>query len=110
MGAVPFDVAKLTSSKACLDRGLHDRGSDGGGGTGLADSSDIGMDLIGMGGGVKVEMGVKVLGGSMKGFCVTSKGVPLLVGKHVGAMLVVILVCTVMCTVVVMSRQPHNRI
>jgi hypothetical protein len=95
-----LDVANFTASEACLDRGLHDDGSDGGIGTGLADLSNIGTDVIGAGGSVEVEAGEKVLRGGAKGFCTTSKGVPLLVSKHMGAMLVVVLVCTVTSTVV----------
>jgi hypothetical protein len=97
---VLLDVAKLTTSEACLDRGLHDGGGNGGIDAGLADSSDIGTDVVGAGGSVEVKTGKKVLGGSTKGFCVTSKGVPLLIGKHVGAMSVVVLICTIMCTVI----------
>jgi hypothetical protein len=101
MGAVLLDVANFTASEACLDRGSHDGGSDGGVGVGLADSSDIGKDLgAAVCGSVEVKAGEKALGSSAKGFCVTSKGVPLLVGKHIGAMLVVILICTIMCTVI----------
>jgi hypothetical protein len=100
MGAVLLDVAKLTASEACLNRGLCDRGSDGGIGVGLVDLSDIGMDGVGAGGSVKVKVGEKVLGGSAKGFCMTLKGVLLLISKCVGAMLVVVLICTVTCTVI----------
>ena len=45
-------------------------------------------------------MGVKVLRGGIKGFCMTLKGVLLLISKCVGAMLVVVLICTVTCTVI----------
>jgi hypothetical protein len=101
MGAVLLNVANFMASEACLDRGLRDGGGDSGVGAGLADSSDIGKDLgAAVCGGVEVKVGEKVLGSSAKGFCVTSKGVPLLVGKHMGAMSVVILVCTITCTVV----------
>jgi hypothetical protein len=100
MGAVLLDMAKLTTSEARFDRGSCDGGGNGGISVGLADSSDIGTDGIGVGGGVEVKAGEKVLGGSAKGFCVTSKGVPLLVSKRMGAMSVVVLVCTVICTIV----------
>jgi hypothetical protein len=98
---VLLDVARAVASETRLDRGSRDGGGDGGIGTGLADSSDIGEDLgAAVCGGVKVKAGVKVLGGFAKSFCATPKGVLLLVGKRVGAMLVVVLVRTVMCTVV----------
>jgi hypothetical protein len=97
---VLLDVATLVASETHLAKGLGDGGGDGGGGAGLADVSNIGMDVVGMGGGVKVKAGVKVLGGSAKGFCMTSKGVPLLIGERMSAMLVVVLVCTVTCTVI----------
>jgi hypothetical protein len=94
-------VANFMAAKACLERGSHDGGGDGGVGVGLADSSDIGECLgAAVCGGVKVKMGEKVLRSSAKGFCATLKGVPLLVGKRVGAMSVVVLVRTVMCTVI----------
>jgi hypothetical protein len=94
-------MARVVAVEAHFDRGSYDGGGNGGVGTGLADLSDIGMGLgLAVCSDVKVKVGVKVLGGGAKGFCMTSKGVPLLIGKHVGAMLVVILVCTVMCTVV----------
>jgi hypothetical protein len=96
---VLLNVASLVTVEAHLAKGLGDGGSNSGSGTGLANSSDIGMDLVGAGGSVKVD-GVNVLGSGMKGFCTTLKGVLLLAGKHVGAMLVVVLICTVMCTVV----------
>jgi hypothetical protein len=96
-----LDVARVVAVETHLDRGSHDGGSDGGGGMGLADLSDIGEGSgVVVCGGVKVKVGEKVLGSSVKGFCMTLKGVLLLVGKCVGAMLVVILVCTVMCTVI----------
>jgi hypothetical protein len=94
-------MARAVASETCLDRGSRDGGGDGGVGVGLADLSDIGEGLgVAVCGGVKVKAGVKVLGGFAKGFCTTSKVVPLLVGKHVGAMSVVVLVGTVTCTVV----------
>ena len=95
------DVAMVVAVETHLAKGSRDGGSNGGIGAGLADSSNIGEDLgAAVCGSVKVKMREKVLGSGAKGFCVTSKGVLLLIGKHVGAMLVVILVCTVMCTVV----------
>jgi hypothetical protein len=98
---VLLDVATLVAAEAQLAEGLGDRGSDGGVGAGLADSGNIGEDLgVVVCGGVEVKMGEKVLGSSAKGFCVTSKGVLLLVHKRVGAMSVVVLICTVACTVV----------
>jgi hypothetical protein len=98
---VLLDVANFMALEACLDRGLHDGGSDGGIGAGLVDSSDIGKDLgVAVCGSVKVKTGKKVLGSSVKGFCTTLKGVPLLICKRVGAMSVVILVCTVTCTII----------
>jgi hypothetical protein len=101
MGAVPLDVARVVAFEAHLNRGLRDGGGNGGIGAGLADSSDIGEDLgVAMCGGVEVKAGEKVLGSSAKGFCMTLKGVLLLVCKCMGAMSVVVLVCTVMCTVV----------
>jgi hypothetical protein len=94
-------MARAVASEARLGRGSRDGGGDGGVGVGLVDSSDIGEDLgAAVCGGVKVKAGEKVLGSGAKGFCMTSKGVPLLVGKHVGAMSVVVLVGTVTCTVV----------
>jgi hypothetical protein len=94
-------MAMMVASETDLAEGLGDGGGDGGGGMGLADSSDIGKDLgAAVCGGVEVKAGEKVLRSGAKGFCVTSKGVLLLVGKRVGAMLVVILICTVTCTVV----------
>ena len=96
-----LDVARAVASEARLDRGSRDGGGDGGIGTGLADSSDIGEDLgAAVCGSVEVKVGEKVLGSGAKGFCVTLKGVPLLVGKRMGAMSVVVLVGTVTCTVV----------
>jgi hypothetical protein len=96
-----LDVATLVASETDLAKGLGDGGSDGGVGVGLADSGNIGKDLgAAMCGGVEVKAGEKVLGSGAKGFCMTSKGVLLLVRKHVGAMSVVILVCTVTCTIV----------
>jgi hypothetical protein len=101
MGAVLLDMARAVAVEAHLDRGLCDGGSDGGVGAGLADSSNIGKDLgAAVCSGVKVKAGKEVLGSSVKGFCVTLKGVPLLIGKCMGAMSMVVLVCTVMCTVV----------
>jgi hypothetical protein len=98
---VLLDMANFMASEACLERGLRDGGGNGGIGVGLADSSDIGEYLgPAVCGGVEVKAGEKVLGSGAKGFCVTSKGVPLLVGKHVGAMSVVVLVCTITCTIV----------
>jgi hypothetical protein len=98
---VLLDVANFMAPEACLDRGSRDGSGDGGVGVGLADSSNIGKDLgVAVCGGVKVKAGEKVLGSSAKGFCTTSKGVPLLVCKRVGAMSVVVLVCTVTCTIV----------
>jgi hypothetical protein len=67
---------------------------------GLADSSDIGMDLVGVGGGVEIEAGIDIPGSGVKGFCVISKGVLLLVGESMGAMSLVVLICTVTCTIV----------
>jgi hypothetical protein len=94
-------MATLVAAEAQLAKGLGDGGGNGGIGTGLTDSSDIGEDLgAAVCGGVKVKAGEKVLGSGAKGFCATSKGVPLLVGKCMGAMLVVILVCTVTYTIV----------
>ena len=96
-----LDVATAVASEAELAGGLGDGGGDGGIGAGLADSSDIGEDLgAAVCGGVEVKAGEKVLGSGAKGFCATSKGVPLLVRKRVGAMSVVVLVGTVTCTVV----------
>ena len=96
-----LDVARAVASEARLGRGSRDGGGDGGGGAGLAASSDIGEDLgAAVCGGVEVKAGKKVLGSGAKGFCATSKGVPLLVCKRVGAMSVVVLVGTVTCTVV----------
>jgi hypothetical protein len=98
---VLLDVARVMAVEAHLDGGSRDGGGDGGIGAGLVDSSDIGKDLgVAVCGGVKVKVGEKVLESSAKGFCMTSKGVLLLVGKCVGAMSVVILIGTVMCTVV----------
>jgi hypothetical protein len=98
---VLLNVANFMVSEACPDRGSRDGGGDGGISVGLADSNDIGKDLgVAVGGSVEVKVGEKVLGSGAKGFCTTSKGVSLLVGKRVGAMLVVILICTVTCTVV----------
>jgi hypothetical protein len=94
-------MARVVAFKTHLGKGSCDGGGDGGVGVGLVDSSDIGEDLgAAVCGGVKVKVGEKVLGSGAKGFCTTSKGVPLLVCKHVGAMSVVVLVCTVTCTVV----------
>jgi hypothetical protein len=97
---VLLDVAMAVAFETHLAKGLRDGGSDGGVGTGLVDSSDIGMDLVGTGGSVEIDMGVKVLGSSTKGFCATSKGILPLAGKRMGAMSVVVLVCTVTCTIV----------
>jgi hypothetical protein len=98
---VLLDVARVVAFEAHLDRGSRDGGGDGGVGAGLADSGNIGEDLgVAVHGGVEVKAGEKVLGSGAKGFCATSKGVPLLIGKHVGAMSVVVLVGTVTCTVV----------
>jgi hypothetical protein len=97
---VLLDVARAVAIEACLG-GSRDGGGDGGIGAGLADLGDIGEDLgVAMCGSVEVKAGEKVLGSGAKGFCVTSKGVPLLIRKRVCAMSVVILVGTVMCTVV----------
>jgi hypothetical protein len=94
-------MARAVAVEAHLDRGSRDGGSDGGIDAGLADSSNIGKDLgTAVCGGVKVKVGEKVLGSSVKGFCTTLKGVPLLIGKCVGAMPVVILICTVACTII----------
>jgi hypothetical protein len=94
-------VANFMAAEARLERGSHDGGGDGGIGMGLADSSNIGKDLgAAVCGGVEVKVGEKVLGSGAKGFCMTSKGVLLLVGKRVGAMSVVVLVCTITCTVI----------
>ena len=96
-----LDVAMLVASEADLAEGLGDGGGNGGVGAGLADSSNIGKDLgAAVCSGVKVKAGKEVLGSSVKGFCATSKGVPLLICKRVGAMSVVVLVGTVTCTVV----------
>ena len=96
-----LDVARVVAFETRLDRGSRDGGSDGGIGVGLVDLSDIGKDLgVAVCGGVKVKVGEKVLGSGAKGFCATSKGVPLLVGKRMGVMSMVILVCTVTCTIV----------
>jgi hypothetical protein len=101
MGAVLLNVARVVAVEACLDRGSCDGGGDGGIGTGLADSSDIGKDLgAAVCGGVKVKVGEKVLGSGAKGFCTTLKGVPLLIGKRVGAMSMVILIGTITCTII----------
>jgi hypothetical protein len=94
-------MARVVASKTHLGRGSHDGGSDGGIGTGLADSSDIGEDLgAAVCGGVEIKVGKKVLGSGAKGFCMTSKGVLLLICKRVGAMSVVVLIGTVMCTII----------
>ena len=95
-----LDVARAVAFEACLARGSCDRGDDGGSGIGLANTSNIGMDLIGASGSVEIEMGVDVSGGGVKGFCMILKGVLLLVDKSVGAMSVVVLICTVTCTVI----------
>ena len=96
-----LDVALAVASEAYLAKGLGDGGSNGGSGVGLADLSNIGKDLgVAVCGSVEVKMGKKVLGSSVKGFCATLKGVPLLIRKRVGAMSVVVLVCTVTCTII----------
>jgi hypothetical protein len=95
-----LDVAMAVASETDLAKGLGNGGGNSGSGTGLVDSGNIGTDLVGVGGSVKVKAGVKVLGSGVKGFCVTSKGVPLLIGKRVGAMSMVVLVCTITCTII----------
>jgi hypothetical protein len=98
---VLLDMATAVALETDLAEGLGDAGGDGGSGVGLVDSSNIGKDLgVVVCGGVKVKVRENVLGSSAKGFCVALKGVSLLVSKCVGAMSVVILVCTVTCTVV----------
>ena len=93
-------MATLVAFETYLAEVLGNGGGNSGSGTGLVDLSDIGADLIGVGGGVKIVMGVDVSGSGPKGFGPVLKGIALLVGESVGAMLVVILVCTVMCIII----------
>jgi hypothetical protein len=88
-------MATLVAFETYLAEVLGNGGGNSGSGTGLVDLSDIGADLIGVGGGVKIVMGVDVSGSGPKGFGPVLKGIALLVGESVGAMLVVILVCAV---------------
>jgi hypothetical protein len=93
--AVLLDVAKLTTSETLFGGVLGDGGGNGIGGAGMVGIGSCGKDVVMVGTVILGKVGLNVLGGSLEEINLVHKFFTLLLAKSIGAVPVVILICTV---------------
>jgi hypothetical protein len=97
-------MATLTAFEALFAKGLGDRGGNGVGGTGTAGIGGSGKDLIVAGMINLGKVGLDVFGSGLEEVGLVHKFFMLLLAKSMGIVLVVILIYTIICAIVEVSK------